>query len=136
MIRIPDKTEFTEKLWNINPSGDFVMTYELLKTILEKLDEEERINPFTQEKWTFEDIANSYKEYNEWWDITYQDREEKYIKKEDGKMDISRFLQLGKFNNKFTVRRNTRDDLLFGDNSIENLRNKLNNFLKKLNLNE
>jgi hypothetical protein len=136
MIRIPDKEEFIEKLWNIYPSGDFTMTYELLKSILEKLDEEDSLNPFTNKKWTFEDIVFAFKEYNEWWDITYQDREDKYIKKEEGKMNISRFLQLGKFQNRFKIRKNTRDVLLFGNKSIEELRIELNNFLKKLNLNE
>lgn len=130
----PSIDEFTERMWNLNPSGDFTLSYELLVELLEKLEEEGSLNPYSKKPWTFEDMVKAYKEYVDWWDITYQDREDKYIKKEEKKEDIKQFLQFGHFRNKYTIRKNVRDKYLFGDYSTEDLQQQLNVFKQKLGL--
>jgi hypothetical protein len=122
--------EFTNKFFNLNPDGDLLYVYKLLSITFENIKHENKYNPATGELYTFNDIVDKYEEYLAYWDAKFGDREEKYIKADDKKMNPEDFLRIEGFTKSYPIPKKRRDYYLFGKNNPDKLLNMYNNFIE------
>ena len=90
-------------LWELNPSGNEKETKSYGDSVIKTYGE------------TYENLYWKYKEYFNYWNVKYGDRDPKYIKKSDELKDIMDFLQLGMRNQTFALPKTSRDYYYFGD---------------------
>lgn len=124
-----------QKLWELNKDGDPDYAFQLLNTTIETAIERNDKNWNTNKPYTFEDIYEAYKNYLDYWDYTYADVDEQFIKEQNKKMRLSKFLQTGSFKKEFSIKKKPRDNYLFGSNNVDTLLREVRNFKDKLGLN-
>lgn len=126
---IPDNSLFRATFFNINPSGDFTESFRLFNLRYESakgLEASEGNSVIT-----YKYICNKYIEYMNWWSAVYGDKDPKWIGKADKLHDPEGFFDDMLYNKIYLLTKQSKDYYIFGSNSIETLRKKLNIFKER-----
>lgn len=87
---------------------------------------------------TYEWLEEKYKEYLEYWNVTFGSRDQKYVGNKDKKMSIYDFLYNAKYKESFVIALNhfqDRDPYLFGDDDLKTLSLKVIKFKNQIKAN-
>lgn len=126
-----EKDWFLNNLFRINPQGD---PEAILIYLNEKFISKEVIS-FTYNKIIDQEfILRKYKEYSDYWDSTSGSRDPKFRKSGDTKLHIDQFMHKKMYEQSFKQIETSRDRYLFGNMTMEYLREKLDMFKTKYGL--
>jgi hypothetical protein len=127
-IKIYDTPElyerFRKEYFGLNPKGDMNNAWGNLKAHAQ-YGSRDKNGEFI----TLDALIASYKEYMNWWNRTYGDKDEKYISKEDRLADPEYFVLMKLYCSSWHTTATKRDDYLFGSMSDEYLKARTEEFL-------
>lgn len=115
---------FVKHFFILNPFGSSVEAWNQLRYIVDNSE----LNNNGEVDYYY--LYNKYKEYIDYWNTTFGQRDDKYISKSDKKKSIYDFLIENKYNESFEIILNfpARDPYLFGEFSLKVLLQKINVF--------
>lgn len=122
------KEKFLEEIYSLNPSGNPELIYNY---IIKNFINEQKFT-FSNDLVTINLIIRKYKSYLFWWEVVHG-KKGKYLSKEDKKVNIDTFLIKEMYEQDFIIPFSNRDNYLFGKNTDNDLRNKINDFLSIFN---
>ena len=123
-----DEKSFEEKLWKLNESGDFPTTLNLVNIILE-MGYVDRSGMAVG----FDYLVKKYKDYMAWWDNRFGDKDPRFIRNSDNLKSIYDFLGDNMYQSEWKSPPKIRDAYLFGNKSLEELKDSLARFRESLN---
>ena len=119
--------KFMGELFSLNESGDPDKAFRHLNKILdfEETDKEGRVV-------NFDYIKEKYKNYLDWWNSMYGERDAQYIAKEERRKDLGDWLAFRLDRNAYNIPRKGRDSYLFGDLTKKQLETSLSKFIETI----
>ena len=121
---------FEKDFFILNPNGSSV---EAWRQIVYTINEKTKPNG---DKIEYSWLKEKYKDYIDYWDITFGSRDQKFVAGKDKKRNIYDYMTEELYNNSFEISLSfpDRDHFLFGDiENIKSLKSKVDIWRKKLN---
>lgn len=126
---VPDEDLFRATFFNLNADGDFNEAYRLF--ILRYTDDQGKATPEGIGVISFKYLCIKYKQYLNWWESTYSDKDPKFIAKVERLSTPEGFFSDMLYNKIFKVTKQAREYYIFGTHTNETLRKKLRIFKTK-----
>lgn len=125
--------ESFQKIFKLNPSGNPQEIFNYLSAECFTNSNGLIAYGFDKKPLTVNILYEKYKEYVRWWNCTHGKKDQKYIRTEDKKLDLKWFVIQAKYNESFVIEQNQRDKYLFGNMSLQDLTNGINQFKQMIN---
>lgn len=105
---------FIKEYFNLNPMGNPLQAWSYLKMHSQYDASDSEGNPITLDA-----VINSYKDYLLYWQKTFGQKDEKYLSKDDRKVDPELFIANKLYQSVWKASATPRDEYLFGSHDEE-----------------